>query len=104
MIAVELFPSFLTTEIGNFDMHLFGYRFLAILVNIAYRIGPRGNPQNNGGDINISIPFAACVKFAFKNNLTEKIVGLCGEIGCNPEVRMNIIKEKTQELIDRFNF
>jgi len=97
--AIELFPSFLETEIGSFELNPFGNCFLALLVNIAYRIGPRGNPQIRRGIL--SMPFAACLNFAFKNNLIGKIVRLCGEIGRKKD-RIHIMKKSAKELIKRY--
>jgi len=104
--AFVLFPTFLTNNIGCFELYPYGYKFLTVLVPIAYGIGRRGNPQSLGWEIDFSVPYAACLKFAFSKKLTGKIAGLCGEVGYKPENvsindRIKITKEKTRDLIER---
>jgi len=105
--AKKKFPIFLSTKISDFDLFPFGYKFLLVLVPIAYGIGPRGNPRNLPVEhFNLDVPFAACLKFAFDNDLSGKITALCGEIGYKPEnvpwiERVKSIEDAAEKLIKR---
>ena len=86
-------------------MFPFGNQFLAILVPIAYRSGSRGNPRTMPEPLNLDIPFAACIKFAFDNSQTRKVTALCGEVGTKPantiwKERAKSIKDTAEELIE----
>ena len=100
------FPHFLTTKIKEgSDLFPFGYKFIAMLVSIAYRIVSRGNPRTMPAPFNFDIPFAACIKFAFDNSQTGKITALCGEVGTMPDEdstwkeRARSIRDTAEELV-----
>ena len=52
-----------------------------MLVPIAYKSGIKGNLQTIPIFLDLDIPFAACIKFAFGNSRTGKVTSLCGEVG-----------------------
>ena len=99
------YSHFLKTKIKDYgDFFPLGSQFFAMLVTIAYRIGSRGNPRNKSALLNLDIPFAACIKFAFDNSQTGKITALCGEIGWKSAIlkqkeRAKSIKNTAKELI-----
>ena len=106
-VAEDWFSHFLNTKMkdyGDLPVFLFGDQFFGMLVTIAYRIGSRGNPRYMREPLNIDIPFAACIKFAFDNSQTGKVTALCGEIGMKPanfmwKERAKSIKDTAEELI-----
>ena len=83
--AEDRYSHFLKTKMkDSSDLLPFGDKFFTMLVPIAYRIGSRGNPRTMPVPLNLDIPFAACIKFAFDNSQTGKITALCGEVGTKP--------------------
>ena len=54
--------------------------------------------------LNLDIPFAACIKFAFDNSRPGKITALCGEVGAKPantawKERAKSIEDTSEKLI-----
>ena len=78
--AKEMFPLFLSTKVASANMFPYGFHFLSVLVFIAYKISSRGNPCYRPEALDLDIPFAACLKFAFDNSFTGKVSALTGEL------------------------
>ena len=71
------YSHFLKTKIKDYsDFFPLAGQFFAMLVTIACKIGSRGNPRNISVLLNLDIPFAAHIKFAFDNSQTGKVTAL----------------------------
>ena len=88
----------------NSNLFPFGVKFFSMLVSIAYRIGPRGSPRNLQAPLDLDIPFAACIKYAFDNSQTGKVTVLYGDFSSKLanskwKERAESIKDIAEELI-----
>ena len=101
--AMEKFSLFLISKVSEFNLFLFGSSFLAMLFHTAYNISRQKNPHFQS--IDFDIPFAACVNFAFCNNMTGKLTDLFGDVrfrkNCGTS-KLKHIKETARELIKRY--
>jgi len=107
--AKQKYFEFLKTRLTDFPLMPFAYSFMGLVFNCAFKESSK-NPFTTDAVSTSSLPFAACVKFAFDQNDSGKITLLFGEIGRQSQaktkeeifqLRIDVILSKAKLFISR---